>query len=251
MPNGNRSKNLKSLAFKKRLYLLILWALLLITILSVVLIYTFNQNVDTATLAALLGLVITFIGLTFLKPRIQFTDMQYRYFKLLSEARPAISTTCLFDEVWLEKLRLKKYKLIRDDSDATILMRIIDQPYKGKFLTPKRQAMEIINILKKPQLDLYAKSLSDYFYELWQKNGGGRKLDKQFILQFKKIEKLSPKTREDLNRVVAISERNSALITINVGYIPSLKKVYFLHADRYFPNQGYKYAVELIKELTQ
>ena len=98
-------------------------------------------------------------------------------------------------------------------------------------------------------MDLYDSKLEAEYKKLWQRHEKEQHLNKQVILQFRLVEKLDQKTKEDLNRIISYREGDNYLITVNCGYVLKTNKVYYLHADKYAPNAYYRYAVNEIKKL--
>lgn len=247
MQNGSISNSEKQYSRKKVLYLLLLWGTLIFSGLIVLILYLAHVDELIISLVLFVLLVAVFIMLFHCKTRISFYDIQQRYQRLLSRRKGIEKTKCLFDDRWIDALALHGYKLETDQPNFAIYYKIKKSVVKKSFV--QTNLLEVLCIVRDPNLDFYDQAIEAAFKKLWFRFEKDHHLNKQIILQFKKVAALDETTIENLNRIIAYKEGDNYLININCGYCPSTNSVYYLHSDQFHPNLYYKVAVETIEEL--
>ncbi|MDD3171110.1 MAG: hypothetical protein PHO86_02195 [Bacilli bacterium] len=233
---------------KKVYYLLLVWFSLFISIGIVILMYLLEIKEIITSLVVFFLLVYLLFMLFFCKTKITFYDMQQRYQELLKKSVGSIKTNCKFDNNWLKFLEKHNYQLFVNNSNVTIYFKIEKSLSKKTFISTS--LIEIVTIIKKQELDAYTDQIEDELKKLWAIYEKEYHLNKQIIMQFKKYNNFSEDIKKELDRIISYKEGDNYLININCGYIENEAELYFLHSNEYYPNRYYKYAVDIIKEIT-
>lgn len=200
-------------------------------------------------LIILLLMVALLILILWIKPRAMYHGMQYRYYTLLEKSVGLISVKEKFDATWFNRLIGSKFLFAYKSDQFDVLYRISDSIEKR--ILAKNRILEIITIIKDNNIDFYGDLIEAEYKKLWIEHEAKQKISKQVILQFKKYETFTDDVKEELDQIIAFREGKNYLVTINCGYVAKEQKLYFLHAENYYPNLYYKYGCELISNITK
>lgn len=249
MANGKISNPVKYHARKKAYWLLLLWAVFLASIGTIAVLFIVNIPESVRWLGTLIALIISLIMVFVCKPYINYYDMKHRYELLLSTNIGAVETTCRFNQDWLNKFSANGYRLHVDYELFQIWYRFNKSIARKTFV--KMQLIEIVTVIKNKSIDLYDSRIEKEYKKLWQRFEKEQHLNKQIILQFRQVDDLDDKTKDDLNRIISYREGDNYLITVNCGYYPKTNQVYYLHSNKFSPNAYYRYAVSQIEEIIE
>ncbi len=244
MANG---KTVKYNARKKLHWLLLLWAAFLGSIGIIAVLFLVNVPDSVKWLGTLIALIMSLIMVFYCKPYINYYDMHHRYELLLATNIGTVETNCQFNQDWIEQFSIKGYQMHVDNELFQIWYRFKKSLARKTFI--KTQLIEIVTIIKNKSIDLYDSRIEKEYKKLWQRFEKEQHLNKQIILQFKKLDDLDDKVKEDLNRIISYREGDNYLISINCGYYPQTNEVYYLHSSKFAPNAYYRYAVSQIEDI--
>ncbi len=247
MQNG-KINNQTLYSRKKLIHLGILWATLIGVVALNMLLYLFDITAwlrYTVMFISLIGMVIVLIVE---KTRIAYFDMEHRYHLLLSKQVGVTKTNCQFDSNWLRKLTELGFTLASSNPQFSVYYRLTKRLSKRTLM--KSGLLEFVTIIHQNEFDFYHEKLDKVYQKVWEQNQKTSKLNKQISIQFKKYDQLSTEVIKDLTKIIAYKEGDNYLININCGFEPNGRKLYYLHAEHYAPNQYYQYTVDLIQQIT-
>lgn len=233
---------------RKQIVFLALASTILVAIIVIVMSVLKVESVYI-TLVSFFLLIALLIVIFILKPRAMYYSMHYRYQTLLANSIRPYAIKENFDMAWIEKILRYKFQYGAKHDGFDVLYRISKPAERSAFNTNK--VLEIIAVIKDNDLDFYSDAINDDYKRIWTECQEQHGISKQVIIQFKKYDQYSETIKEDLDRIISFREGSNYLITINCGYFEKENQIYFLHSDHYFPNLYYKYAVDLIKTLTE
>lgn len=247
MPSGKISNPVKFYARLKVRWLGALWAVFLANVGIIAVLFLVNISSSIKWLGTLIALIVSLMMVFLSKPRINYYDMRHRYELLLATNIGIEETDCQFDQSWVNHFSTKGYMMYLDNDVMQIWYRFGKSLARKTFV--KTKMLEIVTIIKHKSIDLYDSRLEKKYKKLWQLHEREQRLNKQIIIQFKQVDQLDKKTKDDFNRIISYREADNYLVTVNCGYLSKTNQVYYLHAEKYAPNAYYKYAIEQIKEI--
>lgn len=246
-----RDYNLQYLQSRKlkRKYLLIVLSLVLFVSGLCLAVYLSKLRVYFPSIAiiALLGLLV---GVLAFKSKIMYYTQMETYFKLLSVSEPKYIIKEKFQTKWINELKQIGFiDYFQGDNYDTFyrLSKINDRK-----VSHTNQVLEIITLFKNENIKLYSDQLDTLYKKIYIESKTKKNISKQVILQFKKYDKSSKKVIDELDQIIAFKDKKSFLITINCGYFPKENNsFYYLHSNKFYPNEYYKYGSDLIKQIVK
>lgn len=237
--------------YNKKRITLVVAALLSVAIVLVTSIILFFIDIDIrhSSLIVILLLIGLLILVLWIKPKVMYYSMQYRYLLLLENAYKPYKVRETFDQKWLDKIILSGFQYAYKHDVFDVLFRIRKTLEKKVFRT--YHTLEMITIIKDNDIDFYSDLIEEQYRKIWIEHEAKKRISKQVIIQFKMYDTFTEDIKADLDRVIIFREGINYLISVNCGYFKDDQEIYFLHSNTYFPNLYYKYTVDRLKELTK
>jgi cell division protein FtsL len=234
---------------KKRKHIRLL-ALLSVGFVAIIAIVMTILKVETTyfTLISFFLLIGLLVVIFILKPKLMFYAMHYRYHMLLANSNQPQKVKTKFDSEWIDNLLKLKFQYGAKHDYFDVFYRITKPIERSAFHA--NHILEIITVIKDNNMDFYSDQLNDEYKRLWVEHQAKYRISKQVIMQFKKYDDYHDSIKDDFDRVIAFNEGSNYFISINCGYFQNQRTLYYLHSDLFYPNLYYKYAVDLIKQIT-
>lgn len=234
---------------KRKNLLFLLGASLFMVSAVMITLVLFEANINTITLVLFILMIGLLILIFWMKPKLMYYAMQYRYHLLLANSESPYAMNAKFDSRWINRLTNDKFTFAFKDDQVDILYRISKPIEQSAFHS--NHLLEMIAIIKDNEMDLYSDMLNEQYKIIWQQYQAKYRISKQVILQFKKYDSYNESIKEELDQIIAFREGINYFVTINCGYFEKEGTVYYLHADGYYPNIYYKYATGQMEKIVE
>jgi len=241
-------KNKKMFKKKRDLSLFLLIAATIVLLVSFLLLY-FVAKIDINLLTTIYLLLAgaLFILVFFMRLKIAFYIMNYKYYSMLSDDMPNIKLKKnILTDSWLQNIFSKGFERLSEDLEHLFLYQFYKK-LPGTVSSGK--VLVLINIAKSPAYDFYSSEVDKEVEKLYASTQNSKRVRKQITIQFKKYDQISELERHEIDKIINYKIGDNCIINISVGYSEETKEIYFLRPKKIYPNAYYFYATKLIKEL--
>lgn len=185
-----------------------------------------------------------FLFIILVKPRLVDYSMQVKYLAMLiDDLKPVKITKKIYTKSWLDK-----FKNIYNFSVCNYEKYMIFYKFTNQLeeIRNKGKVFLAVVVSKVEDLDFYADDINKILEDLKNQE---KRVTKQLILQFKKIEKFKEEKIEEFKEIICFSVHSHYIINIPVAYFVDNNTIYYLRPLKKFPNKYYFYMNELIKDI--
>ena len=247
----NRVNELKFKKYSKKrnqlLFLLIFPTIIIFV--SMYLVYI-SKIVLTDTLITIFlpVLIIDFISIVLIQPKLSLYSMYYDYSLLMIEDHvPKKTSKKLFTTSWINNFQKLGFK-VAQDYQSYILMYQYYKKLEG--VNNSDEVLVFITIAKNKDTDFYSEEIDHAIQSVYLSDKKYQKINKQITIQYKKFDSLDETVKEEVESAILFKSGKQRVINFTVAYLDDVQSIYCICPEKRYPNKYVYYACQEIKRLS-